>query len=134
MKIRTGSKLSIVVSVLLLATSQMSPVQAADNYFSSQDYAQPNDATMGQQPQYALGYGAPDYSNPGYGQRSYDGRRNYGHNSGANYWGDSGPGFSSPRDSGRGGSNMPWSSGRSGRGGSNMPWNSDFCSNNMPWN
>jgi hypothetical protein len=32
MKIRTGTKLSIAVSALLLATSQISPVQAEDTY------------------------------------------------------------------------------------------------------
>jgi hypothetical protein len=133
MKIRTGTKLSIAVSALLLATSQISPVQAEDNYYSSQGNAQPGNAPATQQSQNPQGYGAPGYSNPGYSQRSYGGRRDYGRNSGANSWGDSGPNFSGPWDSGRGGSNMPWDSGRGGRGGNNMPWDSGRGGRDMPW-
>jgi hypothetical protein len=131
MKIRTANKLGITVSVLLLAASQVSPVQAADNYYSGQAYAQPENAPMTQQPQYVQEYGAPVYGNSGYDQRYYGGRRDYGRNS--NPWGDNGPSFSGPWDSGRGGNSMPWDSGRGGRGGNNMPWESGRGGRNMPW-
>ena len=144
MKIRTGNKLSIPVSILLLVASQTSVVHAADDYYSSQGYAQPGYPAMTQQPQNVQGYGVPGYSNPGYNQRPYGGRRDYGRDSGVSPWGGNGPGFngpwdsgrggsSMPWDSGRGGSNMPWDSGRGGRGGNYMPWDGGRGGSNMPW-
>ena len=106
MKIRTGNKLSIPVSILLLVASQTSVVHAADDYYSSQGYAQPGYPAMTQQPQNVQGYGVPGYSNPGYNQRPYGGRRDYGRDSGVSPWGGNGPGFNGPWDSGRGGSSM----------------------------
>ncbi len=138
MKNRTNSKLSLAVSVFLLAASQVNLTQAAEGPSSSQP-APPvyNPGYQNYPPQNAQGYGMPGNLTPGYNPPSYGGR-NYGRRG-------SGPGFSGPWDSGRGGSSMPWDSGRggsgpsfsgpwdSGRGGSSMPWDSNRGGRSMPW-
>ncbi len=112
---------------------------------SPQSSAQPSVATQRQKPQgargygaaqpqqlqSAQGYGAPRYGSPQYYQQPYGGRRDYGRGGSSAPWGgSSGPSFSGPWDSGRGGSSMPWDS---GRGGSSMPWDSDRGGRSKPW-
>jgi len=115
MKNQTNNKLSLAVSVFLLAASQTNLVQAAEYPYPSQ--AAPPGYTP---PGYNPGY---QYYPPRYPQaypRPYYRDRNYNRNSSFSPWGGSGPGFSGPWDSGRG-SSMPWDSNRGGR---SMPWDS----------
>jgi hypothetical protein len=131
MKNRTNIKLSLTVSVFLLAASQANLAQAAENPSSSQP-APPvyNPGYQYYPPQSAQGYGMPGNLTPGYTPPSYGGR-NYGR-------GGSGPSFSGPWDSGRGGSGPcfsgPWDSGRGSSGpGFSGPWDSNRGGRSMPW-
>jgi len=120
MKNRTNTKLTLAVSVFLLAASQTNLVQAAEDPYSSQ--AVPPGYNPGYQyyppQQYTQGYPRPNYRD-----------RNYNRNSSFSPRGGSGPGFSGPWDSGRG-SSMPWDSNRGGR---SMPWDSGRGGRSMPW-
>ena len=100
---------------------------------SAQRSAQQGGATPPRQPRSAQGYGAPGYGAPPQYRQPYGGRRDYGRSrSSTPRGGSSGPSFSGPWDSGRGGrSSMPWDSGRGGR--SSMPWDSDRGGRSMPW-
>jgi hypothetical protein len=135
MKIRTNYKPALAASVLLLAASQMTLVQAEDYPYLNQD-AQPTynpgyqnypgTSSYGNQ-----GYGSTDNLTPGYTQPYY-GARNYRRGSNVSPWGGSGPSFSGPWDGGRGNS-MPWNSGRGGSGPSfSGPWDGGR-GNSMPW-
>jgi len=109
---------------------------------STQRFAQQGGTTQPQRPGSTQGYGAPGYGAPQHYRQPYSGRRDYDRGRSSAPWGgSSGPGFSGPWDSGRGGSSMPWDSGRggssmpwdSGRGGSKMPWDSGRGGRSMPW-
>jgi hypothetical protein len=98
---------------------------------STQRSAQQRDTPWPQQPGSTQGYGAPRYGAPQYYRQPYSGRRDYDRGRSSTPWGgSSGPSFSGPWDSGRGGSKMPWDS---GRGGSKMPWDSGRGGRSMPW-
>jgi len=130
--------------------------QATQGYGTQQPQAtqgygmQQPQATGTQQPQAAQGYQQPQgYAAPQYRPPAYGGRPGYGRGGDYSPWGRSGPSFSGPWDSGRGGRDFspwggsgpsfsgPWDSGRGsrapwdrGRGGRSAPWDSGP---DMPW-
>jgi hypothetical protein len=119
--------------------------QTTQGYSTQQGYGMQQPQGYGaQQPQATQGYGMQQprgYAQPQYRPPAYGGRPGYGRGGDYNPWGGSGPSFSGPWDSGRGGRDYspwggsgpsfsgPWDSGRGGR----MPWDRGRGGRSAPW-